>query len=94
MDKEDVLCIYNEILLNRKKEWIWVSGSEVMKLEPAIQSEVSQKKKKEILHVNAHIWNLEKWYWWTYMQGRNGDADVENGLVDTARGGEGDEWRK
>ena len=28
------------------------------------------------------------------MQGRNGDADVENGLVDTARGGEGDEWRK
>ena len=22
-------------------------------------------------------------YWWIYVQGRNGDLDVENGLVDT-----------
>ena len=29
------------------------------------------------------IWNLEKWSWWTYLQGRNRDADRENGLVDT-----------
>ena len=57
MDKEDVLCIYNEILLNCKKEWIWVSGSEVMKLEPAIQSEVSQKKKKKYCML-MHIYGI------------------------------------
>ena len=33
-----------------------------MKLEPIIQSEVSQKKKKKtpIQYINAHIWNLER----------------------------------
>ena len=34
-------------------------------------------------------WNLKKWYWWTYLQGRNKDADIENGLVDTVQGGAG-----
>ena len=34
--------------------------------------------------INTCIWNLEKWYWWTYLQGRNRDTDVENGLVETA----------
>ena len=35
------------------------------------------------------IWNLEKLYWWTNLQGRNRDADVVNGLVDTVGEGEG-----
>ena len=26
--------------------------------------------------------NLEKQYWWTDLQGRNRDADIENGCVD------------
>ena len=29
-----------------------------MKLEPIMQSEVSQKKKTQILYINAYIWNL------------------------------------
>ena len=28
----------------------------------SIQSEVSQEEEKQISHVKAHIWNLEKWY--------------------------------
>ena len=32
-----------------------------MKLEPIIQSEVSQKDKRTIQYTNAHIWNLERW---------------------------------
>jgi len=35
-----------------------------VKLEPIIQSEVSQKEKKEktpIQYTNAYIWNLERW---------------------------------
>ena len=33
-----------------------------MKLEPVLQSEISQKKKKTpIQYINAYIWNLERW---------------------------------
>ena len=32
-----------------------------MKLEPIIQSEVSQKEKTPIWYTNAYIWNLERW---------------------------------
>ena len=58
-----------------------------MNLELVIQSEVSQRE-KQILYVNAHIWNLEKWCWWTSLQGKNGDSDAENSFVDTAGEGE------
>ena len=40
-----------------------------MNLEPIIQSEVSQKEKN--IYINTYIWNLEKWYWLTYMQGKD-----------------------
>ena len=36
-----------------------------------------------------YIWNLERWYWWTHLQGRTGDIDVENRLMYTAGEGEG-----
>ena len=32
-----------------------------MKLEPIMQSEVSQKEKNPIQYINACIWNLERW---------------------------------
>ena len=32
-----------------------------MKLEPIIQSEVSQKEKHQIQYINAYICNLERW---------------------------------
>ena len=40
------------------------------------------------LKSKAYKWNLEKWYQWTYLQGRNRGTDLEKGLVDTT-GGEG-----
>ena len=48
-----------------------------------MQSDVSQKEKNQISYINSYIWNQEKWYSWTYFHGRNGDLDIENGLVDT-----------
>ena len=30
-----------------------------MKLEPIVQTEVSQKEKHQ--YINAYIWNLERW---------------------------------
>ena len=39
------------------------------------------------------MWNLEKWYRWTSLKGRNRDADVENKYMATKwgkrRGGRG-----
>ena len=32
-----------------------------MKLEPIIQSEVSQKDKRAIQYTNAYIWDLKRW---------------------------------
>ena len=35
------------------------------------------------------MWNLEKWYRSTYLQGRNRDMDIENRHVDIEGEGEG-----
>ena len=49
-------------------------------------------QEKQILYISRYMWNLEKWYRWTYFQGRNRDADTENRYVDTAVKGWGGNW--
>ena len=88
MDKEDVVHIYNGILRSHKKEQDWVicrdaDGPRVCHTEWS-----KPETDKQILYINAYMWNLEKWYRWTYLQGRNRHVDVENGHVDTAGEGE------
>ena len=64
-----------------------VSSSEVD--EPrACYTEWNKSEREKQMYFNTDIWNLEKCYWWTYLQGRNGDADEEDGPVDIV--GEGD----
>ena len=41
------------------------------------------EREKQILHINAYMWNLEKWYRWTYLQGRGRNTGAENGHVNT-----------
>ena len=37
-----------------------------------------------------HVYgNLEKWYWRIFLQGNNGETDIENRLMDKGRGEEG-----
>ena len=57
-----------------------------MNLQPVTQSEVSQKEKTKYC-ILMYIWNLEKWHWLTYFQGRK--RDTENRFVDTMWEGEG-----
>lgn len=38
---------------------------------------------KQILYTNTCVWNLERWYRWACVQGRNRDAAVESRLVHT-----------
>ena len=73
LNKTGVVHIHNGILLSYKKERIWVSSNEMD--EPRAYYTV--KSESQILYINACIWNLERWYWWTYLQGSNGDADTE-----------------
>ena len=59
-----------------------------MNLEPIIESEVSQKK-RQILYINAYIWNLERWYQRSYMQGSKGNREVKTRLLASVREGVG-----
>ena len=73
-------------------EQIWVSWTEVDKPRPCYTEWSKSKREKQVLCINAYIWDLEKWSWWTYFQGRYREADVENELVDTGRGEGGINW--
>ena len=44
------------------------------------------EKGKQISYINACMWNLEKWYRWTYLQSRNRDTDIEKKWMDTKEG--------
>ena len=41
------------------------------------------EREKQILYNIVYMWNLEKWYRWTYLQNRNRVTDVENKLTVT-----------
>ena len=59
MDKEDVLHIYNGILLSHKKERNWVICRDVD--GPRICHTEKSKSEKQISYINAYTWDLEKW---------------------------------
>ena len=44
------------------------------------------ERERLILYSNVNIRNLEKWYWRIYLQGSNGETDIENRLTDVGRG--------
>ena len=62
MDKEDVVLIYNGILLSHKKNKIMPFAATWMDLEIVILSEVSQTQKRQISYDTAYMWNLKKGY--------------------------------
>ena len=47
------------------------------------------EREKQILYINAYMWNLGKWYRWSYLQSRNRDADKENTVGKEGVGGKG-----
>ena len=81
--KEAVVHIYNGILLSYKKEQFWVSSNEMDEPKVYHIEWGKSEREKQISYINTYIWNLERWYRWTYLQGRNRDADIENRLVNT-----------
>ena len=58
-----------------------------MDLESVIQSK--SEREKQMSNIDACMWNLESRLQRIYLQGSPRDTDVENGLGDTVREGEG-----
>ena len=43
------------------------------------------ERERRVSYNIAYIWNLEKWYRRIYLQGSNGETDIENRLIDMRR---------
>ena len=91
MLREGAVHICNGILLNYKKECIWVRSNEVDEPRACYTVWSQSKRERQMSRINTHTWNLERWYFWTYLQGSNGDANTEDKLVDPeGRSGRGE----
>ena len=77
------------ILLSYKTECIWVSSNEVDELRAYYTEWSKSEKERQVQYINAYIWNLERQFWWSYMQGGKGNTDVKNRLLDSEEEGEG-----
>ena len=86
MDKEDVVHIYNGILLSHKKEQNWVICRDMDGSRDCHTEWSKSESEKQILYIISYMWNLEKWYRWTSLHGRNRDTDLENKRMGTKGG--------
>ena len=83
MDKEDVIHIYNRILLSHKKEWNNAICSYMDGPGNHHTKWSKPDRERQMSYDIAYIWNLKKWYKWTYIQDRNRPTDIENRLLVT-----------
>ena len=95
MGKEAMIYVFNGILFSHKKEYIWLSSNEMDEPRAYFTEQSKSEREKQIVYIKAYIWNLERWYWWTYLRGSNGDADtdVDTGVVERVRRMEKVAWR-
>ena len=80
--------IYTMEYYSAIKRSIWVSSNEVDEPKACYTEWSKSEKDRQILYINPYIWNLEKWYWRSYMQGSKGNTDVKNRLLDSVEEGE------
>ena len=65
MDKEDVVHMYNGILLSHKKEW---NNAICSNMDGPRDCHIEwSKSDKDKYHI-TYMWNLKKSYKWTYLQ--------------------------
>ena len=89
MDKEVEVHIHNGILLSSERKHIWVSSNEVDEPGGYYTEWSKSERERQMLYINAYIWNLERWYCPSYMQVSKGGTDVKNRLSDSVDEGEG-----
>ena len=65
------ICIFSHkkiyiYIFCHKNEWNWIICSHVVGPRNCHTEWSKPEREKQILYINVHIWNLEKWYRWTY----------------------------
>ena len=70
MDKEDVVHIYNGILLSHKKEQKFTICRYVDGTTDCDTEWSKSEREKQISYNITYMWDLEKWYRWTYLKSR------------------------
>ena len=83
MDKEDVVHIYNGILLSHKKEQSNAICSNLDGPRDRHTEWSKSDRERQILYVIAYMWNLKKGHKWTYLQNRSRVTGIENKLMFT-----------
>ena len=89
MDKEAAVHIPNGILLSHKKEQIWICSKEMDKPRAYYTDWSKSEREIWISYTDTYIWNLKRWHWWIYFQGRNGEIDIDKRCMDKMGGEEG-----
>ena len=70
MDREDVVHIYSGILLSHRRERNYALCRDMDGPRDYRTEWSKSEREKQILYINAYMWNLEKWYRWSYLQSR------------------------
>ena len=68
MDREYVVYIYNGILLSHEKEWNNAICSNMDGPRDCHTKWNKSDRKRQTTYNIAYMWNLKKWYKWTYLQ--------------------------
>ena len=71
MDKEDVVHIYHGISLSNKKQQNNAICSNMDWHRECHTGWSKSDRERQISYDIAYMWNLKKWYKWTYLQNRN-----------------------
>ena len=82
-DKEDVVHLYKGILLSHKEGWNNVICSNMDGPRDYHTKWSITYRKRQISYDITYMWNLKKWYKWTYLQNRNRLTVEENILMVT-----------
>ena len=79
----------NGILLSHKKEKNCAICRDVDGPRVCHTQWSKSERDKQISYIDIYMWNLEKWYRWTYFKGKNRDADIENRQMNMEAGEKG-----
>ena len=78
------MYVYNGMFISYKRERICVISSELDEARACYTEWNKSEREKQISYINTHMWNLEKRYWWTYLQGKIRVSDMDKRIMDTA----------
>ena len=83
VDKEGVVYTHSGILLSHKKQWNNTIDSTVDGPRDYHTKGIKSDRGRQILYAVTYMWNLNKWYKWTYLQNINRLTEIENKLMVT-----------